>query len=220
MNPSVDDVKALLTSADYGDRINGVNQARYLDRAIAFDLLKGVAVDPNARIRYAAVSQMAEAGKVNPEAAAELLRNLLHNDSEVDVQAAAADALAALRCAGAFEDLAQVFEQSTEWLLRMSIVASLGELGDPRAFDLLASALTAGDGLILISAIGALGELGDPRAVPLLIPFATDEDWQIRYRTVQALGRLGGAEAHATLASMVNDPVEQIAQESQAALNF
>lgn len=220
MSSTVDDVRALLASTDYGDRIKGVNQARYLDRTIAFDLLKVAAGDTNARIRYAAVSQIAEAGSVNPAEAGVLLRNLLHNDSEVDVQAAAADALAALRCEGAFEDLAQVLAQSSEWLLKMSIVASLGELGDTRAFDLLVSALQSGDALILISAIGALGELGDQRAVSHLIPYATDQDWQVRYRTVQALGHLGGADAQATLALMVNDPVAQIAQEAQAALNL
>ncbi len=218
MAPTTEEVKQLLTSTDYGDRIRGVNQARYLPHEISFDLLKVSATDSNPRIRYAAVSQLAEVGRVNLQESGALLRNLLHNDSEADVKAAAADALAALRCEGAFDDLEQVLNASSDWLVRMSIIAALGELGDPRAFDVLVAALEEGDGLVQVSAIGALGELRDVRAVPFLIPFATHEDWQMRYRMVQALAGLGGDEAHQTLATMVNDPIESIAQEAQAAL--
>jgi HEAT repeat protein len=215
---SAEDVKQLLTSPDYGDRIRGVNQARYLERAVTFELLKSVASDSNPRIRYAAVSQLADVGQVNKPEVAVLLRTLLHNDPEADVRAAAADALAALRCEGAFDDLQQVLNTSSDWLIRMSIIAALGELGDPRAFDVLVAALDPMDGLIQVSAIGALGELGDPRAVPYLTPWATHEDWQIRYRVVQSLARLGGEAAQHVLAQLVDDPVEQIAQEAKLGL--
>jgi HEAT repeat protein len=218
MQPTTEEVKQLLISTDYGDRIRGVNQARYLPHEVSFDLLKISATDSNPRIRYAAVSQLAEVGRVNLQESGALLRNLLHNDSEADVKAAAADALAALHCEGAYDDLAQVLGNSPDWLLKMSIVAALGELGDPRAFDVLVEALDSGEALVQVSAIGALGELGDVRAVPFLAKFAADEDWQMRYRMVQALANLGGDEAQRTLATLVNDPVESIAQEAQAAL--
>jgi HEAT repeat protein len=95
----------------------------------------------------------------------------------------------------------------------------LGELGDPRSFELLQEALNSETSLIQTAAICSLGELGDVRAVPLLIPFATNPDWQVRYRLVQALTRLGGEETRSTLEALAKDEKEEVAKEAQAALN-
>ncbi|NET90769.1 MAG: HEAT repeat domain-containing protein, partial [Kamptonema sp. SIO1D9] len=199
MNLTPESVQQLLNSDDFGDRLTGVNQLRQLDRAIAFEMIQPLILDKNARVRYSAASQMDTLGQENLEKSWQILRDRLLNDSEPDVQAAAADAIGALKLTEAFNDLKQVYYQSSEWLVKFSIIAALGEMGDPRGFDLLKEALESDNNLIQTSAIGSLGELGDPRAIPLLIPFATDSDWQIRYRVVQALGRLGGEEAKLAL---------------------
>jgi HEAT repeat protein len=212
-------VKQLLESADYGDRLRGVNQLRSLEPKRAFEMIQGVVTDSNVRVRYAAVSQLATLGHQNSQRSLEILRDRLINDKEMDVQAAAADALGALKLTEAFEDLQMLFQTTPEWLVRMSIVAALGELGDPRVFELLKEALASENELVQTAAVGALGELGDIRAVPLLIPYASNPDWQIRYRVVQALGHLGGAEASQMLTHLSNDPVDQVSQAARACLS-
>ncbi len=219
MTITPESVQQQLTSAQFGDRLRGVNQLRQLDPTLAFTLIPPLLTDSNTRVRYAAVSQLATLGQQDPEATLPLLLERLHHDPEIDVKAAAADAIGGLKLTSALHDLQQVYQQTDEWLLKFSIVAALGELGDSNALDFLATALQAEEDLICMAAIGSLGELGDPRAVPLLMPFLESTDWQVRYKLVQALANLGGAEATAALKVLAKDEVSQVAQEAQACLS-
>lgn len=211
MSISVEAVKANLASADYGDRLQGVNQLRQLDPAVAFELLVIATADANPRVRYAAVSQMSSLGTQDLNRSLDLLRNCLRTDSESDVRAAAADAVGGLKLQEVFPDLQELYHNSTDWILRLSIVAALGELGATQAFDILAEALTASDDLLKLAAIGSLGELGDLRAVALLIPFVDDPDWQVRHRVAIALQHLGGEQAQPLLALLAKDSMDQVA---------
>jgi len=215
MTITPESVQELLSSSDLGDRLRGVNQLRELEPAIAFELIQVPIKDSNSRVRYAAVSQMATLGEQNLETAYEILRHHLLNDPEMDVQAVAADGLGALKFREAFDDLQTVYNATSEWLLKLSIVAAVGDLEEPRAFELLENALQEDNPLIQTVAISALGELGDQRAVPLLVPFATNSDWQVRYRVAQALARLGGSEAEPFLKQLAEDEVEIVAQEAK-----
>jgi len=58
------------------------------------------------------------------------------------VKAAAADAIGGLKLTAAYDDLVAVYQQSCDWLIQFSIVAALGELGEPRGFELSKSPLT------------------------------------------------------------------------------
>lgn len=214
-----DSIQVLLKSEDLGDRLRGVNQLRQIEPAIAFELIQIPIKDQDTRVRYAAVSQMASLGKQNLAKSQEVLRDCLHNDPETDVQAAAADALGALKLTQTFDDLQQVYQNTSEWLLKLSIVAAVGEMGEPKAFFLLEDALKSDNELIQTIAISALGELGNIQAIPLLIPFASNGDWQIRYRLVQALSRLGGPKAQEIIAELTMDQMEQVAQEAKMALS-
>jgi HEAT repeat protein len=218
MSVTPESVQQLLSSENFGERLRGVNQLRQLQSAVAFEMVQPLLNDSNTRVRYAAVSQMDTLGHEDLQLALTSLRDRLLNDSEPDVQAAAADALGALKLTQAFEDLEQLYHSTPEWLVKFSIIAALGELGDPRAFDLLQTAIASSNELIQTAAVGSLGELGDVRAVPLLVPYATKSDWQVRYRVVQALNRLGGTEARSLLETLANDPVEQVAAEAKASL--
>lgn len=220
MSVTRESVQQLLSSEDFGQRITGVNQLRQLEPSVAFELIQLVVNDKNTRVRYAAVSQLDTLGGQDLQATLTMLRDRLINDSEPDVQAAAADALGALKLTEAYEDLQQLYHKTPEWLVQFSIIATLGELGDPRSFELLEEALNSSISLIQTAAISSLGELGDVRAVPLLIPYATNSDWQVRYRLVQALSRLGGTEAHTTLEALSKDEKEEVAQEAQASLKL
>lgn len=210
-----DSVQNLLNSEDYGDRLRAVNQMRELEDSIAFELLKKASQDKNTRVRYAAVSQIADKGTVNLEESLELLRDRLLHDPEIDVQAAAADALGALKLTQAFDDIQTVYQNTNEWLVKVSIAAALGGMGEPRALDILLDALKSDNELLQTIAIGALGELGNSQAVPYLIPFVPNPDWQMRYRVAQALKLMGGPEAETALATLAQDEVEQVANEAK-----
>ncbi|MEH2314390.1 MAG: HEAT repeat domain-containing protein [Nostoc sp.] len=218
MSINAESVKQLLSSEDLGDRLRAVNQIRQLEPAIGFELIQNAIGDRNSRVRYSAVSQMDTLGTQNLQLSLDILRDRLLHDSEVDVQAAAADCLGALKLHEAFEDLQQLYHTTDEWLIQFSIIATLGELGDPRAFELLKEALSSENELVQTAAISSLGDLGDSQAVTLLAPYATNPDWQIRYRVVQALARLGSAEAKSILETLANDQVEAIAIEAKQSL--
>ncbi|NBD18677.1 MAG: HEAT repeat domain-containing protein [Cyanobacteria bacterium] len=218
MDITPESVATLLNSEDYGDRLTGINQLRQLDPAAAFPLIQPLINDTNVRVRYAAVSQMSSLGMVDRQQSLTLLRDRLRTESEADVQAAAADALGALKLTEALDELIQLYHQTEEWLVEFSVIACLGEMGDPRSFDLLTEALQSENNLVKTVAIGSLGELGDQRAVEVLEPFVTDEDWQARSRLVQALSRLGGEKAHHLLQQLAQDEAEQVAEEAKMAL--
>ncbi|PNW43814.1 UNVERIFIED_CONTAM: phycocyanin alpha phycocyanobilin lyase [Euhalothece sp. KZN 001] len=219
MDITPESVASLLNSEDYGDRLTGINQLRELDPKAAFPLIQPVINDSNVRVRYAAVSQMSSLGVVDREKSLELLRDRLRNESEADVQAAAADALGGLKLTEAFPDLVAIYRQTEEWLVEFSVIACLGEMGDPRAYDLLVEAVNSDNHLVKTVAIGSLGELGDQRAISVLQPLVTDSDWQVRSRLVQALDRLGGETSHRLLQQLATDEVEQVAEEAKRILN-
>lgn len=215
MTITPESIKDLLASEDFGDRIRGLNQLRQIEPKLAFELVKPKITDKNTRVRYAAVSQLDTLGQEDTATALAILRDRLFNDPEADVQAAAADAIGGLKLTEAFDDLANVYHQTEEWLVQFSIIAALGEMGDVRGLELLKEALDSNNNLLQTAAIGSLGELGDTSAISWLIPFADNEDWQIRYRLVQALGRLGGELARSTIERLTEDEMEQVAQEAK-----
>lgn len=220
MSVNPESVKQMLNSEDLGDRLRAVNQIRELeDKAIAFEFIQSAINDRNARVRYAAVSQMDTLGGQDLTTSLNVLRDRLLNDPEPDVQAAAADCVGALKLTEAFPDLQQLYHNTPEWLVKFSIVATLGELGDPRAFELLQTALISDNELEQTAAISSLGDLGDQQAVELLVPYASNSDWQIRYRVAQALAKLGGTQAHSLLENLANDQVEAVAQEAKNCLS-
>jgi HEAT repeat protein len=219
MSINPESIQQLLNSEDFGEKVRGINQLRQIEPKIAFEMIKPLVKDNNPRIRYAAVSQFDTLGTDDRQTSLEILRDRLFNDSEFDVQAAAADAIGGLKLTEAYEDLERVYYGTSEWLLQFSILAALGELGEPRGYDLLIEALSSDNSLIRTAAISALGDLGDERAISSIIPLADDEDWQVRHRVAQSLGRLGGSQSRAILEKLAKDSVESVAQEATNSLN-
>ncbi len=209
---SVEAIQALLASEDFGDRLRALNEVRPLPAAEALPLVLQACGDENTRVRYAAVSQVASLGTADLPRAAALLRDRLQNDPEPDVQAAAADAIGALKLTEAYPELEQLYRSTTEWLVQFSIIAALGELGDVRAFELLREALDSDTGLVQTAALTALGELRDSRAVELLVARAGSEDWQVRHRVAQALNHFRDeAEVIAALTQLQQDSNDLVA---------
>lgn len=213
MSITPDSVKKQLESEDLGDRLRGVNEIRELEPAIGFELIQSAITDKNARVRYSAVSQFDTLGTQDLDKSLNLLRGLLQ-DPEADVKAAAADCLGGLKLVAAFDDLQQLYQTTGDWIIKLSVVAALGELGEPRGFEILKQALSEDNDLIKTAAISSMGELGNTEAVSILAPYASDSDWQIRYRVAQALNRLGTPEAKSILESLANDQVEAVAEEA------
>lgn len=211
-------IQELIASADVGDRLRGINQLRSLDPHEAFALIQPLSQDENARVRYAAVSQMATLGQVNLGQAHELLRDRLLHDSETDVRAAAADAMAALRVPFALEDLETAYHSTNDWLLQFSIIAALGALANPAAVDLLTEALHSSQELVKLAAIGSLGELKQPDSVEYLRQFVEYPDWQVRHRLAIALGQIGTPEVRPLLEQLAADAAEAVAEAARTSL--
>jgi HEAT repeat protein len=206
-------LRAKLKSEEYGERMQALVQSRSLSESERFEFVTIASGDRNTRIRYDAVSQMATLGSFNLEKSLEILSDRLLHDPEMDVKAAAADAIGALKLTAAFPDLANAYNQNNDWMMQFSIIAALGELGDVRGFELLAEALANNpNDLVKIAAIGALGELGDLRALDLLLPLVDSPDWQIRHRLVQAFANIGSEPAIAALKKLTDDPIAQVAE--------
>ncbi|WP_448514500.1 HEAT repeat domain-containing protein [Parathermosynechococcus lividus] len=211
-------IQQLLASADVGDRLQGLNQLRSLEPEVAFPLVQPLIQDANARIRYAAVSQLATLGHVNPTQTQELLRDRLLHDTETDVRAAAADAMAALQLPFALEDLETAYHSTDDWLLQFSIVAALGALANPAAVTLLKEALNSSQELVMLAAIGSLGELRQPDILDVLRPFVDYPDWQVRHRLAIALGQIGTADAKQILEQMQTDSAQAVVEAVQTSL--
>ncbi|MGA1622962.1 MAG: phycobilisome degradation protein NblB [Synechocystis sp.] len=218
MSHSSETIQTLLNSDNFSDKVRGLNQLRQLDPATAFPLLKPLVNDANPRIRYAAVSQLDPVGQADLDESLILLRDRLFNDPEIDVQSVAADVIGGLKLTAAYPDLKKAYEETPEWLLQMSIVATLGEMGDRRGFDLLKIALNSENSLIRTAAISALGELGDPEAITLLAPLIQDEDWQVRFRLALAIGQLPHPDRQTLLQQLAQDGAEQVAKTAQELL--
>jgi HEAT repeat protein len=219
MSITPESVRQLLNSEDLGDRLRAVNQIRELEPKIGFELIQHAVNDSNTRVRYSAVSQIDTLGGQDLDLSLNLLRRMLE-DKEPDVQAAAADCLGALKLVSAFDDLQKLYRNTPEWIVQLSVIATLGVLGEPRGFELLQEALTSDNELLQITAISSFGELGDLRAVPFLATYAGNPDWQIRHRVVLALNNLGGTEAKSILESLVDDEVEIVASEAKRNLEI
>ncbi|MEB3311241.1 MAG: HEAT repeat domain-containing protein [Snowella sp.] len=220
MTITPESVQELLSSESFSDRVRGLNHLKFIDPKLAFEMVKPLVNDRNARIRYAAVSQLDPLGLENPDEALGLLRDRLFNDPEIDVKSIAADVIGGLKLTAAYADLRQVYETTDEWLLQMSIIATIGEMGDPQALELLKIALDSENSLIRMAAISALGDLQEPQAIPLLLPLVNDEDWQVRFRLAIALGQFQQAEVQAALEQLAQDEFEQVATIAQDLLKM
>ncbi len=100
--------------------------------------------------------------------------------------------LGRLRDPSALEPLIEVLP---DLRLRPLVVVALGDLGDPRAFGVLARTIRWETHSTVRDAVArALGSLGDARGIPLLIPLVEDVD--LKYPG-EALVRLGAVETGA-----------------------
>jgi hypothetical protein len=84
-------------------------------------------------------------------------------------------------------------------------VAILGEMGGPRAVELVTSALADTDARVRAEALLAVGKLGDAEAGQLVLGFLEDSDATVRLAAADASGRLRLARAQRPLLRMLED---------------
>ena len=161
---------------------------------------------------------MASLGRQDLPLSLELLRLRWHNDPEMDVKAAAADSLGALQLKEAYDDLVTLYHSTDDWIIQMSIVAALSELGEPRAIELLEEAVKHDTEIIQTTAISALGELGDPKAIPWIEEFINHPEPQTRLRVAQALGHIGGDAVRPLLEQLASDADAQVSERAKYCL--
>lgn len=154
------------------------------------EVLLSLVKDESLNVRYSALSQLSSVGMENPRKTFEKIREVLQEEKEATLIAAAADVLFSLQVPEAFEELVALYEKTSDWIVRLSIVAGVGELKHPRSFEFLAGALHSQDDLVTSTAVGALGELGDKRAIELLEPLLNSTDPTIRDRAFNNIQRL------------------------------
>jgi aminopeptidase N len=156
------------------------------------------------------------------ERAAQTLTDLLHKgEPSYFVEAAALFALGQTRTSGAFEALRSMLERSS-WneTIRGATFAGLGELGDPRGAEIMASWLVDRSKPMDARAVAATGlgtlarsKLVDPgeaqtRAVNALIA-ALDDPWELTQMTaIGALGEWGDARAVPALERLISTTTE------------
>lgn len=89
--------------------------------------------------------------------------------------------------------------------VRVAIIETLGELGDPRAVEQLTDLLMDDFVNVCLAAAEALGSIGDPAAVPALIRALSDEYEAVCMAAAESLGAIGDERAVVPLISILAD---------------
>ncbi len=92
------------------------------------------------------------------------------------------------------------------------VINALGRIGDPRAVAPLAAVFKAGGQSGRRAAATALGLLRDARAVDALATGLRDRDWAVQVGAITALGRIGGPRAVDALLGMLPEKIGPVRQ--------
>ena len=120
----------------------------------------------------------------------DVLERLLRADSDANVRAEAANALASYGVARAWPPLKAAFDADSAWLVRCSILSALAEQPEidfTWLLELASAAITDGDGTVRVSGAEILGRIvregsGQPigeQARTLLVPLQQDRDHRV-----------------------------------------
>jgi HEAT repeat protein len=197
MGEDAEPVEDPLASPDFLTRVRAINDHRQRAPAQVIAALVPLASsDKNPQIRYSAISQLAglDRTELTDEEKATLLQTsieMIKNDTDSSWQSGAADVIAGLGLTDGFETLVSTFNETTDWMLKLTIAAGMGEIGDPRASDFLKGEVERAEGegneLLLTAIIGALGDIRDPDGLPVIERFLEHPDVSIRQRAAIAV---------------------------------
>lgn len=113
-----------------------------------------------------------------------------------------------LRLKEAVEPLIEIVRTAKYNLDRAEAAEALGEIGDRRACDALAGALSGSDSLVVTYAARGLAKLGDPRAVTPLLSLLAKDRYDTRISAAIALGEFDDPRVAPALIKAANHPDE------------
>jgi len=122
-------------------------------------------------------------------------------DSDAEVQAAAAQSLGGLKVAAAADPLIELLRKpvnegqsllgkAAQAELRKNVAIALGQIGDARAVDALIAALGDPADEVRMWSARSLGEIKDPRATEALVLLVNDKNNAVRREALIALGKI------------------------------
>ena len=93
--------------------------------------------------------------------------------------------------------LTELYRRETSDEVKASLLALLGESGDPRALDVLIAGSEPGNSKDMrLAAMNAIGELDDKRALPILRKYFADQDPEIRQEAEFEVEYISAPSAH------------------------
>ncbi len=202
----LDRLKTYLESPDASNRMKAIVELRHHEPSVVVPLLKQRMYDKEFVVRSFVAMGL---GYKRSDEAFQILLDLIKGDRDANVRAEAANSLANYGEA-AIPYLAQLFQTDSNWLVRYSILAAIGETAPSEVILQLSDwGLMADDLLVQLTSIANLGRLKgtncEEKAVDLLFELATSEIVEIRIRVAKTLRYFDSPQAQAALTELRHD---------------
>ncbi len=199
-------IQTCLASENPQDRMRAITALRSYDAQIAVPLLQEHLGDREPMIRSFVAMGL---GRKQTPAAFEALLRLLRGDRDGNVRAEAANSLAKYGPV-AIPHLVTAFRQNSDWIIRLSILPVLAELGCPdQLWEVCICALVDADPTVRDTGIEYLADLvGTARqedALQQLLVLTKAERWRTRCQVAFALRAFADERARSALQSLRKD---------------
>ena len=207
-------IKTFLDSPNPQNRMKGIVELRNYEPEIVVPLLKQRIYDKEFVIRSFVAMGL---GFKRTDEGYQSLLDLIENDKDANVRAEAANSLSKYG-EKAIPHLVELFRKDSNWLVRQSIFAVIGEIDSPDMSDILFQlakwGLAGNDLVVKLISIASLGKLQgtdhEQEAIDLLFELSTTEVSQIRGEVAKALSNFDDSKAKVALAELRNDEDYQV----------
>jgi HEAT repeat protein len=213
------EIQSCLNSQDPQLRMRGITALRLYDPEVAVPYLLQKTTDKEFMIRSFVAMGL---GRKQTAAGFTALLEILQDDRDASVRAEAANSLA-MHGAEAVPYLVAAFRQNPEWVIRLSIVTSLAELGHPRELlEICELGLIDPEPVVQESALAQFKWFIDTpqqaEALQLLLGFAESIHWQHRCLVALTLSQYPDPSAKETLYRLRQDPDHRVVAATLEAL--
>lgn len=153
---------------------------------------------PSSRLRRRIVEAL---GVIGDPSARVALQNVLSQDTNEDVRAAAAKALGVLGDPAAVPALREALTETAD--VRVKALIALGQFNDPSVRNAVREMLADPVPQVRYQAINVLKDLADPETIPDLEPLVLDQDGLVKRGALTALESLGDKRSESEIAKSV-----------------
>jgi len=199
----LDALRATLKDPDPAARAMALRASGELPIAESIQVAIAALHDPNPSVRNAAVVYLKPAQTADPQVAQALIA--LVQDPDASVSWGAIQALATSLDPKAIDAMLGFAQGKNPKVDPGQAIGLLGNVQDPRAFELLVATLKSSDTRMAMIAAEQLGDLGNARAVPALAVAARSNVPSVASDAIVSLGRIG-APAVDALIGLLNQP--------------